>query len=63
MVSLMPAVRERVAEQIECDPDDVSIDDRYNDGDCIEVIMVDGLGDVGTLDRKAPEWFKPISAR
>ncbi len=35
--------------------DYVDIDDRYDaSGDCIEFVTVEGVGDVGTLDRTVP---------
>lgn len=54
-------MRCRVASQLECDPTDVSLDDRYDlTGDCIEFVVVREVGDVGTLDRRVPTGWKAI---
>lgn len=35
--------------------DHVDIDDRYDEaGGCVEFVCVEGIGDVGTLDRPVP---------
>jgi hypothetical protein len=45
-------------------PDDVRVDERFDDedDDCVQVVTVEGR-DIGILDRfPAPAWFKPKEA-
>lgn len=60
--STLHELRGRVVEQCDCrSEEDVTIDDRYDaDGDFVEFVVVDGIGDVGTLDRVVPEGWRAV---